>query len=94
MVIRELLKEKLGNYKMGVFYVSGLATGANTLSAPSFGMNKAFVVCACAATQATLSAPGTSLTTISTAETLAPGSPIIITGIENGDAVILEVMGW
>ena len=94
LALTRKVREKVGDFDYGVWALEGLATGANTLSAGSFGMTKAFVVCACAATQATLSATGTSLTTISTAENTRVGGPIVITGIESGDAVILEVMGW
>ena len=94
MVIAEKVREKLGNYDYGVFYVSGLATGANNLSAGAFGMSKAQVVSMGAATQATLSATGTAMTSISTPTNSGMGSNIVITGIETDDAVIIEVMGW
>lgn len=94
MVIAEKVREKLGDLAYGVYYVSGLATGANNLSAGVFGMSKAYVISMGAATQAELSSSGTAITTISTPTNAGPGTNIVITGIETDDAVIIEVAGW
>lgn len=94
MVLTEKLKAKFGQYDYGVYHVGSLATGANNLSAGAFGMTKAWIISMGAADQATLSATGTAITTISTPENTGIGSNIVITGIETGDGAIIEVMGW
>jgi len=94
IAVAEKVRAKLGDYDYGVFHVSGLEAGANNLSAGAFGMTKAFVTSAGAATQATLSATGTAMGTISTAENTSIGGNIVITAITAGDEFIVEVMGW
>lgn len=97
IAVTEKVKESLGTFAYGVYSVTGLAIGDNSLSAGTFGMTYAQVVSmGIAGGGVAMSTDGVGLPTVSTPETSGIGEAIIITGhgAGTGLAVVIEVMGW